>query len=780
MKAASPVTSPPYRDGDGKIEREQYMLALAFNKTTHKLFRSLKLQEVLDIILDNIGKFVPHDSANLMLMFNGVARIVACRGYEDAEVVRRIKSQKRVVQEVLNLTTMMETGQPIVLPDTQNSPNWVVTKNSANIRSYISAPIRRSGRTIGFINLNSSIPGLYNDDHASRLLIFSEHASIAIENAILYENAQKEINERIKAEQALQETLNELETRVQQRTSQLLEINAQLTQELRLRNQAEVALHEERERLALRVEERTAELSSANAELAKTARMKDGFLASMSHELRTPLNAILNISESLQEGVYGEVSEAQARSVRTIEESGRHLLALINDVLDISKIGAGKFELMYDVVSVKALVDGSVALVENAARNKQIKIETSIDASAKTLWGDQRRLKQVLVNLLSNAVKFTPPGGAIGVTVRTDAQKGHIKFITWDTGIGIPEDSIKLLFKPFVQLDNGLARQFEGSGLGLALAYHIVELHGGGIYVQSDMGKGSQFVVTLNWKESAGFDPPLDALHSDALQCATAEVPFADAITLVGRYLNEMGIETQYEWLLKGTKPLNNSFPSNEVLVVDIHLLFSRNSISLSLQELGGRYFWPIIVVAPHQDMAQIEPDSLPSNIGVLSPPFDRKDLRTLIRSISPDGTASLIRRATIYRERELSLPSSQPMILIADDNETSRQVYYDYLTIKGFRVALACDGAEVIERARECQPELILMDIQMPGIDGLEAISRIRADENVRHIPIIALTALAMPSDRTLCLNVGANGYLSKPIGLEELVAAIQQQLNQ
>jgi len=683
------------------------------------------------------------------------------------------------VQEVPNLKRMLETGQPIVVPDTQSSPNWIATKTSGSIRSYMSAPIQRSGKTIGFINLNSSLAGFYNDEHASRLLIFASHASIAIENAILFENAQKEINERIKAEQALQETLNELEVRVQQRTSQLMQINEQLTQELKLRNQAEAALQEERQMLAMRVEERTAELSAANAELAKTARMKDAFLASMSHELRTPLNAILNISESLQEAVYGELTEAQSRSVRTIEESGRHLLALINDILDISKIGAGKFELLNDVVSVKALCESSVLLVENAASKKQLMIDTSIDPEAKTVWGDQRRLKQVLVNLLSNAVKFTPPGGAVGVMVRTDAARQQIKFIVWDTGIGIPEDGLKLLFKPFVQLDNSLARQFEGTGLGLALAYHIVELHGGGIAVQSEIGKGSQFIVTLNWKGNAGIEPDGRVENGTAVQPLPSEQPFSDAITLVGQYLNELGMETRYEWLLKGTKPLNETFPFNEILVVDIHLLSNRKNLAQSLQEMGGKYYWPIIVIAPRQDLAQIDLAGLPRNIGVLHPPFDRKDLRTLIKRISPDGTASLISKATIYRERELSRLAQQPMILIADDNETSRRVYFDYLTIKGYRVTLACDGAEAIERAREYKPDMILMDIQMPGIDGLEAISRIRSDDRIKHIPIVALTALAMPQDRTLCLNAGANGYLSKPIGLDELVAAIQKQLN-
>jgi signal transduction histidine kinase/CheY-like chemotaxis protein len=766
--------------GTSLSEKDLFQFTLAHFEATHELHNTLRLQEVLDRTLVQIGKIVPHENANLMLTFNGLARIVACQNYDESNT-ELIKNLKWIVKEESLLQIMMSTGKPIIIPDIQLSEFQVPLKIPTTNRSFISTTIRRTGKTIGFLSLYSSVPNFYQEYHANQLEIFAIHASMAIENAIIYENARKEIAERKNAEKTIQEHLNQLEIRVQQRTSELLEINQQLTHELTLRNQAETALHAERERLALRIEERTAELSVANTELARTARMKDAFLASMSHELRTPLNAILNVSESLQEFVYGELTDAQKKSVGIIEDSGRHLLSLINDILDISKIGAGKFELMCDIVPVKALCESSIKLIENAARKKQLIIDTAIDPKIKTMWGDQRRLKQVLVNLLSNAVKFTPPGGAVGVMVREDDEKQQIQFVVWDTGIGIPEESIKLLFKPFVQLDNSLARQFEGTGLGLALAYHIIELHGGGISVQSEIGKGSQFIVTFSKKDVYGFNSekaPAGEGKENPMD-PSAVTPAVDPLPLIGRYLKELGIEPQTEWLLRGTRPTNITFPSNEILVIDANLMAKRDNIRESMQMMGGDYFWPVILVVNRQEDDLMTSNELPRNIGALCPPFTRKDLRTLIKRLSPDGTASLINRATIYREREIIHYSKQPMILIADDNESSRRIFLDYLSVKGYRVSLACDGAEAIGRARELVPDMILMDIQMPGIDGLEAITRIRADKQIKHIPIIALTALAMPSDRALCLNAGANGYLSKPISLDELVIAIQKQLS-
>ena len=290
-----------------------------------------------------------------------------------------------------------------------------------------------------------------------------------------------------------------LEQQVAERTAELRATNIALQHELAERKQTEVALADERLSLALRVEERTADLRAANAELARAMRIKDEFLASMSHELRTPLNTILGMAETVQEGIFGAINDEQTDALRRIEESGRHLLALINDILDLSKVEAGKLDLIIEDVGMAVIVQASLRLVSQLARQKNLRITSSIDRAVGMIQADSRCLKQMLVNLLSNAVKFTPEAGVIGLDVVGDAAAQRIHLTVWDTGIGIAADDLPRLFQPFVQLDSRLARQYAGTGLGLALVQRMAALHGGSVAVESTLGQGSRFTITLPW-----------------------------------------------------------------------------------------------------------------------------------------------------------------------------------------------------------------------------------------------------------------------------------------
>jgi PAS domain S-box-containing protein len=405
------------------------------------------------------------------------------------------------------------------------------------------------------------------------------------------------------------------------------------------RIQALEALQEERASLAQHVKERTAELSLANAELARAARLKDEFLANMSHELRTPLNAVLGMTEVLLEGIYGSLTQQQTKSIETIEESGRHLLSLINDILDLAKIEAGKVKLEMIPVSAEGVCQACLRFIKALAYKKRLKTSTVFDSSVIIIQADERYLKQILLNLLSNAIKFTPQGGNVKLEVRGHIKQGVVDFIVSDTGRGIAEKDMDSLFKPFVQLDGGLNRTHGGTGLGLSLVYRLTELHGGSISVSSELGKGSRFTVSLPWEENT-------ALSATAIE------------------------------------PFNVELPTNRL---------------------------------------------------------------------------------------------SEAVILLVDDNPTVIETLYDYLTLKGYSLIMAHNGVQAIEKTREEKPELILMDIQMPGMDGLEAIRRIRADAEVATIPIIAITALAMPGDQERCLEAGAQGYLSKPLSFKRLVEAIE-----
>jgi len=406
----------------------------------------------------------------------------------------------------------------------------------------------------------------------------------------------------------------------------------------------------ERQRMEETLRHRSEALVAANAELARAARLKDEFLASMSHELRTPLNGILTMSESLQEQVYGTLNAGQKRAIRDIEECGRHLLALINDILDVAKIEAGKIELETHPVSVESLCQSSLRMVKDAAHKKKIGVSLAVDETIPVLIADERRVKQILVNLLSNAVKFTPEAGKIGLQVVGDRLNHQVRFTVWDTGIGVSAEEQPRLFKPFSQLDSGLARKYEGTGLGLALVKRLTEMHGGSVGVVSQPGQGSRFTVSLPWIET---------------------------VTTSGR----------------------------------------------------GE------------------------------------------RDVGPEAQAGL--RSNTWESRGI------PLILVVQDNSISARSLRDYLEFKGYRVEQASTADTGIERAGHLLPDLILVDVQPPELEGLEAVRRMRLLPGLSQVPIIVLRALATADDRERSPEGGATAYLSKPVMLDELRQAIKSLLS-
>ncbi len=409
------------------------------------------------------------------------------------------------------------------------------------------------------------------------------------------------------------------------------------------RKQMESALADERNQLARRIEERTADLSRANSNLARALLVKDEFLANMSHELRTPLNAILGLSESLGEQVAGPLNEKQQKYLTTINESGHHLLSLINDILDLAKIEAGQITLDINKVDVNSVCQASLRMIKQLAQKKDQEVIFETDKGLGLMWADERRLKQMIVNLLSNAVKFTPEAGKIGLEVRGDRAGNKVTLTVWDNGIGISERDMNRLFRPFMQLDAGLAREATGTGLGLALVAQMARLHGGSVNVTSQAGEGSRFSIQLPWEPALVADP-------------------AARLRSTGKF-----------------------------------------------------------------------------------------------QAIDPNA-------------------KNKPTILLIEDTREVVMMLTDYLEMAGFKVVTAQDGVDGLTQAKLSHPDLILMDIQMPRMNGFEATKRLRSDPEFNNTPIIALTALAMPNDRQLCLEAGMDEYMSKPVNLKGLVKTLRK----
>ncbi|WP_277874357.1 MULTISPECIES: PAS domain S-box protein [unclassified Leptolyngbya] len=539
---------------------------------------------------------------------------------------------------------------------------------------------------------------------------------------------------------------------------------SKIARDIKRRKQAEEQVRLSSERISL-----------ANAELARAARLKDEFLAGMSHELRTPLNAILGLSEALLEEIFGTLTPAQREHLTTIEQSGKHLLELINDILDLSKVESGKMELAIAPVSVQALCDSSLNFVKQQAHHKRIKVHCRIDDELTEIEVDERRIRQLLVNLLSNAVKFTPEGGSIQLQVRADAFRETVDFSITDTGIGISQENIPRLFQPFVQLDSSLSRRYAGTGLGLALVRRISELHGGSVTLESQEGKGSRFTVTLPWQSrTATSELPAEAVPLGELAQHVRQVLIVEdseaAASQVARYLTELGAATLIHPIGSGAVEAAIQLRP-DIIILDI-LLPDRSGwdVLTELKTNPATQNIPVIVVSV------VDERSCALELGAaayLLKPIVRQQFQlTLSQAL---GTAQANELAATLTSPPVS---TAPTILLAEDSEANIITLSGYLQAHGFEVVLARNGIEAVQMAHQYRPNLILMDIQMPEMDGLEATRQIRAEADLRSIPILALTALAMPGDRERCIEAGAVDYLTKPVSLKRLVALISEYL--
>ncbi|NTV63306.1 MAG: response regulator, partial [Oscillochloris sp.] len=546
------------------------------------------------------------------------------------------------------------------------------------------------------------------------------------------------------------------------------------------RKEAEHTLRAERAQLAQRVALRTADLGRANADLARAVRAKDEFLANMSHELRTPLNTILALSEVLLEQIRGPLNERQQDSLRSIEASGQHLLTLINDILDLSKVEAGRLDLVLEPVSLAEICQMSLMFVKELALKKQLQLDFQLNDERAMMNTDAKRLKQMLVNLLSNAVKFTPPGGTVSLLVDIRPATSSICFRVRDTGIGITPDDQARLFQPFTQIESNLQRHHEGTGLGLALVRRLANLHGGSVGIESALGQGSCFTITLPYQsprqqeaaQPSEFLPIALAEPAEVAHPALIIDDSESATDQLARYLEALHIEAVV--FPRGADALEQAIQL-QPRVIFLDLLLPSKSGWEILRQLKAdprTRDIPVIIVSVVDERAK----GLAAGASAyLVKPLARQELRKALRAATAPEAG---RRQTPTATPQPAARSERAHILLADDNPSNIAVISEYLREHGYPVDVARNGQEALERAAQVPPDLFLLDVQMPTIDGLEVVRRLRRDPEFAATPIIMLTALAMAGDRERCLASGANEYLTKPLSLKQLVETIRRLL--
>jgi signal transduction histidine kinase len=529
---------------------------------------SLDLKVNIDFTLQALSQLVECDSDTVFLLDEEETRLTAIVTYPYAEQVGSVASFGLGEGMV---GWAVKERKSVRVADATTDPRFKALASSNSPRSVLVMPLESPNRVVGALTLGRKAVKPFTELEQALVRVIANQAAISIDNAALHASAQRQLQE--------------------------------------------IALQKH-------------ELEVANAQIRENSRLKSEFLANMSHELRTPLNSILGFSEILKDNLAGKMTAQQQQdSLENIHSSGRHLLNLVNDVLDLSKIEAGRLELQYEEFQLGQCISEVLTVVRPLAERAGVTVQVEVDNETALLRADKSKFKQILYNLLSNAIKFTPDGGHALVKTRTKPRAGQVVIQVKDSGIGIDSEHHDQIFSEFFQVQGSADRRFEGTGLGLALVKRLVGLHGGTIKVDSQLGRGASFTVTL---------------------------------------------------------PL---------------------------------------------------------------------------RGLRPDGQ---------MRNR----------ILVIEDNPSSLELSTLVLRGQGFKVDTATDGQEGLQRAKAHPYDLILMDIQLPGIDGLTVTRLLKADPRTAQTPIVALSARAMLGDEREAMEAGCSGYITKPIEVKSFLNTVTEYL--
>lgn len=531
------------------------------------------------------------------------------------------------------------------------------------------------------------------------------------------------------------------------------------------------------------------EMNSALAELEVEQRAnlaKSQFLFNMSHDIRTPMNAIIGLTVIAAMDI--DKKDKVKDCLTKILSSSRHMLGLINDVLDMSRIESGKVSLNDEDFKLPELIDDFISITYPQAVEKDIQMEINVsDISHEKVIGDALQINRIMTNIIGNSLKFTQPGGKIGLTIRelppTTKGYGSYQFIMRDTGIGMSEDFIKKIFQPFERAETSTKSRVEGTGLGMAITKNIVDMMGGQIQIESELGKGTTFIVTIPIKLQTCEEETFDYSKLYDLRSLVVDDDEIACENTV-RIIQEIGMNC--EWVLSGIEAVEKTKMAHEinqdyhVVIIDWKMpVMDGLQTTRQIRKIVGDEL-PIIVLTAY-DWADIEEEAKSVGINAfLSKPVFKSRLYHIMSNLTSSEKTKETTNVNVAESKQ----TYSGRVLIVEDNEINMDIAEEFISYFGVTTEKVWNGLEAVDRIKTVEPgyyDLVFMDIQMPKMDGYEATQQIRKlekENNMNHLPIVAMSANAFIEEVNKGYACGMDNYITKPIELEKLNTCFKKYL--